>query len=143
MRLVRVGRDLWEVLAFCDPRGRCQVLEFLTAFNSSSRAATHGMLALLTQIVPSAGPPQGEPLSKSFGGGIYELRKQPNGKKLRVLWFYGGTRSIVCTYAFEKAEWTPQLLVERSRLLRRQFLAARSRGEVEVTDFEEGTWSPG
>jgi len=143
MKLVRVGWERWEVLAVCDSRGRCPVLEFLIEFERSSPAAAHGMLALLRQVVPAAGPPRSEPLCKPLGDGLYELRKQPKGKKLRVIWFYGVGQVIVCTYAFGKAERTPQLLVERSRLLRRQYLAARARGEVEILDPEEGAWSSG
>ena len=29
MKLVRMGWESWEVLAVCDHRGRCQVIEFL------------------------------------------------------------------------------------------------------------------
>ena len=89
MKLVRIGWESWEVLAVCDPRGRCQVLDFLLGFKESSPAAARGMLALLRRELPAEGPPKGEPLCKSLGNGIYELRKQPKGKKLRVVWFYG------------------------------------------------------
>jgi phage-related protein len=142
MKLMRIGWESWEVLAICDARGRAPVLESLLAFERSSAVASHAMLALLRQVVPAMGPPHGEPLSKPLGDGIYELRKQPKGKKLRVVWFYGIGQVIVCTFAFAKAEGTPRLLVERSRLLRRQYLAARARGEVEILDPEENAWNP-
>lgn len=141
MKLVRVGWEEWQVLAICDARGRAPVLEFLVSFERSSAAAAHGMLALLRQVVPSMGPPHSEPLCKPLGDGLYELRKQPKGKKLRVVWFYGAGREVVCTFAFAKAERTPRLLVERSRLLRRQYLAARARGAIESLDPEEETWN--
>ncbi len=142
MRLVRIGWESWEVLAICDARARAPVIEFLLSFERSAPAAAQGMLALLRQVVPAMGPPHAEPLCKPLGDGIYELRKQPKGKKLRVVWFYGVGRVIVCTFAFAKAERTPRLLVERSRLLRRQYLAARARGEVKILDLEEDAWNP-
>jgi phage-related protein len=137
MKLVRIGWEIWEVLAICDGRGRCQVLEFLEEFEQSSAAAAHAMILLLEQEVPAEGPPRSEPLCKSLGNGIFELRKQPKGKKLRVVWFYGVGQEIVCTYAFSKAERTPQIRVEQSRLLRKQYLAARRRGELVIIEPED------
>ncbi|HZF10715.1 MAG TPA: type II toxin-antitoxin system RelE/ParE family toxin [Thermoanaerobaculia bacterium] len=136
MKLVRIGWESWEVLAVCDLRGRCQVLDFLDDFERSSPAAAYAMIALLRQTLPQEGPPRSEPLCKSLGNGIYELRKQPKGKKLRVVWFYGVGQVVVCTYAFSKAEKTPQIRVEQSRLLRKQYLAARTRGDLEIIDRE-------
>jgi phage-related protein len=137
MKLVRIGWESWEVLAVCDPRGRCQVLDFLMEFRESSPAAARSMLVLLESELPAAGPPKGEPLCKPLGNGIYELRKQPKGKKLRVVWFYGVGQVIVCTYAFAKAERTPQIRIEQSRLLRKQYLSALARREIEIVDQEE------
>jgi phage-related protein len=136
VKLVRIGWESWEVLAVCDHRGRCQVLEFLDEFERSSPAATHAMIAILGQSLPAEGPPRTEPLCKSLGNGIYELRKQPKGKKLRVLWFYGVGQVVVCTYAFSKGERTPQIRIEQSRLLRKQYLADRIRGDLEITEME-------
>jgi phage-related protein len=140
MKLVRIGWESWDVLAVCDPRGRCQVLDFLEEFERSSPAAAHAMIALLGQTLPQEGPPRSEPLCKSLGNGIYELRKQPKGKKLRVVWFYGVGRVIVCTYAFSKAERTPQIRIEQSRLLRKQYLSAVAKREIEIS--EEEAWNP-
>jgi phage-related protein len=137
VRLVRVGWEIWEVLAVCDHRGRCQVLEFLLAFKMSSPAAVLGMLALIRHDLPAVGPPKGEPLCKSLGNGIYELRKQPKGPKLRVLWFYGTGPVIILTSAFVKAERTPQIRIEQSRLLRKQYLSAVARREIEIIEPEE------
>jgi phage-related protein len=137
MKLVRIGWESWEVLAVCDGRGRCQVLEFLEEFEQSAPAAAYTMTSFLKQGLPAEGPPHSEPLCKSLGKGIYELRKQPKGKKLRVVWFYGVERVIVCTYAFSKAERTPQIRVEQSRLLRKQYLAARLRGDLEIIEPED------
>jgi phage-related protein len=143
MRFVRIGWESWEVLAICDGRGRCQVLDFLLEFRESSPAATRSMLALLRHDLPASGPPKGEPLCKPLGHGIYELRKQPKGKKLRVVWFYGAGPVIVCTYAFAKAERTPQVRIEQSRLLRGQYLSALTRREIEIFEPEEvRTWIP-
>jgi phage-related protein len=137
VRLVRIGWESWEVLAVCDHRGRCQVLEFLMSFKESSPAAARGMLALLRRDLPVSGPPKGEPLCKPLGHGLFELRKQPKGRKLRVVWFYGAGPVMVCTWAFAKAERTPQIRIEQSRLLHKQYMSALARREIEIVELEE------
>lgn len=137
MKLVRIARGGWDVLAVVDHRGACQVLEFLLASEGTHRAAAQSLYNLLRDRVSQSGPPPGEPLCKHLGDGVYEFRKQPKGKKLRVLWFYGGTAIVVCTAAFTKAERTPRTKVEQLKFLRRQYWAALSRGEVEILDDQE------
>jgi len=134
MKLIRIARRQWDVLAVCDQRGDCQVLHFLEELTGLEGAAAESMLQVLQQDVPRFGPPKAEPHCKSLGGGVYEFRKQPKGKKLRVLWFYGGTAIIVCTAAFKKAERTPRVTVEQARFLRKQYWLARSRGEIEIVN---------
>jgi hypothetical protein len=136
VKLLRVAQLHWEVRAICDGRGECQVLSFLEELRGPEKVAAENMLVLLEKTVPRFGPPRGEPLCKSLGDGVYELRKQPKGKKLRVLWFYGGPAIIVCTAAFKKAERTPRVLLDRARFLRKQYRLASSRGEVEIIDRE-------
>lgn len=95
------------------------------------------MLVLLLETIPKYGPPRSEPRCKSLGGGLYELRKQPKGKKLRVVWFYGGGSVIVCTAAFRKAERTPRTELDRSRLHLERYRLARAQGAVEILALEE------
>ncbi len=136
MKLLRIARYEWDVLAVCDQRGECQVLSFLEALTGLEGNAAEDMLALLQKTIPDLGPPKEGPLCKSLGKGVFEFRKQPKGKKLRVLWFYGGTAIIVCTAAFKKAEKTPRVQLDKARFLRRQYWIARSRGEVEIVDLK-------
>jgi phage-related protein len=134
MRLVRIAREKWDVLAVLDSREECQVLDFLADLDGPESAAAGSMVALLKHKVPKSGPPRREPSCKSLGDGVYEFRRQPKGKKLRVLWFYGGTAVIVCTAAFKKAERTPRAQLDHARFLCKQYWIARSRGELEILD---------
>jgi phage-related protein len=138
MKLLRIARHHWDVLAVCDQRGNCQVLRFLEELHGLEGKAAESMLVLLEDTVPWTGPPKAEPVCKALGDGVYEFRKQPKGKKLRVLWFYGGPAIVVCAVALKKAEKTPRVQLERARFLRRQYWAARSRGEIEIIDREGG-----
>jgi phage-related protein len=134
MKLVRIARDLWDVLAVVDHRGHCQVLEFLEGLAPNYRAASTAMIRLLTDVLPKSGPPHDSRLSKSLGGGIFELRRQPKGRKLRVVFFYDSGCRIVCTSAFTKAETTPQIEIDAARLLVRRYREAKFRNELVIVE---------
>lgn len=138
MKLVRIAREEWDVLAVLDSREKCQVLDFLADLEGPEKTAAESMIWLLKKLVPRSGPPHSSTLCKSLGEGVFELRKQPKGKKLRVLWFYGGEAVIVCTAAFKKAERTPRIPLDQARFLCKQYWIARSRGELEISDRKEG-----
>jgi len=135
MRLVRIARDRWDVLAVVDNRGHCQVLEFLLALAPNYQAAKRAMLYLLQVILPGSGPPaHNSEISKPLGGGIFELRRQPKGRKLRVVYFYDSNFRIVCTSAFTKAETTPQVEIESARFLVRLYREAKFRNELIILE---------
>lgn len=138
MKLVRIAREEWDVLAVLDSREKCQVLDFLADLDGPEKTAAEGMMWLLEELVPRNGPPRSGILCKSLGDGVFEFRKQPKGKKLRVLWFYGGAAVIVCTAAFKKAERTPRVQLDQARFLSKQYWIARSRGELEIQEKREG-----
>lgn len=135
MRLVRIARGRWDVLAVVDHRGHCQVLEFLLALAPNYQAAKRAMLYLLQVILPGSGPPtHNSEISKPLGGGIFELRRQPKGRKLRVVYFYDSNFRIVCTSAFTKAETTPQVEIESARFLVRLYREAKFRNELIIVE---------
>lgn len=136
MKLVRIARLRWDVLAICDSRGGCQVLDFLAdSVGTTYQVAAEQMSVLLKAQVPANGPPKTEPLCKSLGDGLYEFRKQPKGKKLRVVWFYGGGAVIVCAVAFTKAERTPRTKIAQAMLLREQYRLAKADEKIEIVDI--------
>jgi phage-related protein len=136
MRLVRIAKLRWEVLAVCDHRGRCPVTDFLVDLDGTTyQTAAEQMLRLLRSQIPLSGPPKAEPLCKHLGDGLYEFRKQPKGKKLRVVWFYGGGAVIVCAVAFTKAERTPRAQIERARAQQKVYLEDRRDEKLEIIDL--------
>jgi phage-related protein len=140
MKLIRLAKRRWEVLAILDAREHCDVLDFLTEPEESYRIAARAMLHVLFDAVPIAGPPQREPLGKSLGDGLFELRKQPKGRKLRVVWFYGGGAVVVCATAFTKAERTPRAKLAQALTLRERYQAAKAQETIEIVDIGETTW---
>jgi phage-related protein len=138
MKLVRIAREQWDVLAVVDHRDHCQVLEFLKGLAPNYQAAKEAMLVQLEVILPKNGPPRhNAQLSKSLGKGLFELRRQPKGRKLRVVFFYDSGFRIVCTSAFTKAETTPQTEIDRSRLLIQLYLEAKFRNELIILERDD------
>lgn len=135
MKLVRIGRAQWDVLAVLDQRDRCQVLDFLDGRSTAQRF----FLRFLRTRLPVEGPPaHNTDLCKPLGGGIFEFRRQPKGPKLRVLFFYDDGCRIVCTNAFHKAERTPRAEVELARDLRRKYFRARLLGRLRIEEIGDG-----
>jgi hypothetical protein len=136
MRLVRIAREQWDVLAVVDDRGRCQVIELLMGAGQS--AAQRSMLWFLRSRLPAEGPPRSVELCKSLGDGLFELRRQPKGPKLRVLFFYDDGHRIVCTNAFYKAERTPRTEVRLARDLKRLYFRAKLLGRLRIEERPDG-----
>lgn len=135
VRLVRIGWGAWEVLAILDPRGRCQVLDFLGQLGAGYAVARRVMLLSLQVRLPQEGPPMNNvQLCKPLGDGLFELRRQPKGQKLRVVFFYDEGRRIVCTNAFCKAETTPRTELSLARAQRKRYLMAKLARELSIEE---------
>ena len=135
MRLVRIGWGVWEVLGVLDSRGRCQVLDFLDQLGPNYGAARRAMLVFLKSRLPEDGPPVGNvQLCKPLGDGLFELRRQPKGEKLRVVFFYDERRRIVCTNAFCKAETTPRTELALARALKKRYLIAKLARKLSIEE---------
>lgn len=135
MKLLRLAKGRWEVLAVMDRRGRCPVLDFLDDLNGNLRPAREFLNLSLRVYLPLEGPPATSAnLCKPLGDGLFELRRQPKGPKPRVLFFQDGGHRIVCTNAFSKLETTPRSEIELARGLREKYFATRQ--EIEVVEEE-------
>jgi len=135
MKLVRIAKGRWEVLAVVDHRGRCQVLDFVDQLGAGCHAARQFLTLLLRVYLPLEGPPKSSAhLCKPLGDGVFELRRQPRGPKPRVLFFYDEDHRIVCTNAFSKLEVTPRSGIELARGLREKYFETKLRRELQVVE---------
>jgi phage-related protein len=131
MRLVRVARVVWDLVAMTDDDG-ANVLTELDAIDPGYKH-TETMRALIERTVPRDGPPvHNDRRCSPLGDGIFEFKAGPErGKKLRVLWFYDAgvppsRRQIICTHSFLKdTRKTPPQQKARAVRMRRQYLEAK------------------
>jgi phage-related protein len=126
MRIVRLGRAVWHVLAIADELGH-SLWDELRAADPSDSAAEQ-MRATLAIDVPRNGPPlMNKTRCRALGGGIYEF-KEPG---LRVLWFYDTGRRIVCTHACPKLPKKKlQKEMAKARRIRQDYVVAKKEGRL-------------
>ena len=141
MRLVRIAKNQWDVLAACDEALACQVLDFLA--NAASEADARKMFVLLEDRVAGHGPPSNnENMSKYLRDDIFEFKRGPKrGPKLRVLWFYGGSgrrRTVICSIALLKDTGAiPPAEIDRSIAVRDRYLKDEEDGRLEIIKIED------
>lgn len=129
MRLVRLGRAVWDVLAIADEEGGSvwQVLQ-----NLREGAGVERMRVTLEQEVPLNGPPtMNTTRCRALGEGIYEFKETG----VRVLWFYDEgepvrRRCIICTHYSPKVKTKEfQKEISKARRMREAYLIAKSTGK--------------
>lgn len=134
MELVRIGRpgSRYTVLAICDSRGDCLVLDFLAAMDAGERRLRDRLLAFLREHVSHHGPPMGNvEQCKDLGDGIFEFKRDD----VRILWFWDKGNLVLCSHAFRKRrKRTSRKEIVRAKLLRSNYWAARDQGKLVVRD---------
>ncbi|HEX3554487.1 MAG TPA: type II toxin-antitoxin system RelE/ParE family toxin [Thermoanaerobaculia bacterium] len=138
MRVLRLARARWEVLAICDGDGRCPVLDLLQeGYREGSKEARDKMLSLLIDSVPFEGPQLRNPTVckplRPLADGLFEFRKQPKrGAKPRVIWFFDGERCIVCTVGFFKRDQVPETQLEQARAMKAAYFEAKAQRRLSI-----------
>lgn len=90
------------------------------------------MLALIRRTAEH-GPSRNKELYGDLGDGIYEMRKSG----LRVLYFCDTGRLIVCSHGYKKqSQKVGHGEKEKALAAKERYLAAKSRGELEIVDHE-------
>jgi phage-related protein len=131
MRLVRVAKVVWDVVAITGEAGG-NVLSELEAIDPSYRRHVENMRVMIEQYVPRNGPPRNKLKCSPLGDDIFEFKAGPKkGKKLRVLWFYDAGDPIIryrilCTHLFLKqTRTTPPDEKDRAVEKRKEYIQAK------------------
>lgn len=136
MRLLRIARATWDVLAVCDERGDCQTLNLLMSFergDKKRRKHAQVLLAMLQEYVPVSGAPKATERCEPLEDGIYAFRSPAS--QIRILWFYEKGKVIICTHAFLKSgQKLNRTQLDRAKGIRAGYQEALSRGVVEIVE---------
>lgn len=129
MRLVRIKRVVWDVLAIAGSRGRT-VWDVLLE-DPDRHAQRMRALILHTAL---HGPPHDDRKSKKLRDDIFELRAGPKkGPKLRVFFFYDAGNIVICTHSVWKRQAVPEE-IDKAVAWKNRYLRAKARGEVEIVE---------
>lgn len=128
MKLRRVRQVRWTVLAVCDDRGGCQLLDFLGDFACPKGDSARNMLVLIARTAEQ-GPPSNPQLCRDLGDGIFELRKSG----LRVLFFYDAGQIVICSHVYKKqGQKLGHGQGESARAAKSRYFEAKRDGELEI-----------
>ena len=130
MRLRRVRRARWDVLAICGPRGDCPLLDFLEDLEGQLAEDGRALLRLFA-FAAEQGPPHNVEVSHKIAGEIWEFI----AGRLRVLWFYEAGRLVICSHGFVKrTRKTPAGEIERAQAAYEAYQAAKKSGRLKMED---------
>jgi hypothetical protein len=134
MKLVRIAKGRWDVVAVVNQEGRCEVLDLLDGADAGYAAARRFLSVCLRVYLPLEGPPVcNNRLCKPLGDGIFELRR-PEGPKPKVLFFRDDKGRIVCTNAFGETKLTAGKEVLLARNLRDRYFEENPEIAAEALD---------
>ncbi len=120
MKLRRVHKEQWDVLACCTDSGACDLLSFFDDLEGKLAADGARMLALLEHLAEH-GPLRNDSLSHQIKPGLWQLSKGD----VRVLYFYDAGRVVVCSHGFVKrGQKTPAAEVARALAREQAYRAA-------------------
>lgn len=130
MKLRRVRRSNWDVLAICGVRGDCPLLDFLAGLEGQLATDGRAMLRLLA-FTAQQGPPRNVEISHKISGEIWEFI----AGRLRVLWFYDAGKVIVCSHGFVKdTRKTPVGEIDRALNAQTAHRIAKKAGRLKVEE---------
>ena len=136
MRLRRLKRRSWTVLAACSDRGDCPLTEFLQGLEGKLGKQARRAWSLL-DVVASVGPPRNTDVSHRLAPDIWEFISGD----LRILWFYDERKVVVCSHGFVKQrQKTPKAQLEQAELVRQRYFLAKRRSALQIEDEENGQW---
>jgi hypothetical protein len=131
MKLRRVRRGQWDVLAMCGPRGECPLLDFLAGLEAHLEADGRAMLRVLW-FAAEHGPPRNVEASHKITGEIWEFI----AGRLRVLWFYDQGKLIVCSHGFlKRTRKIPSGEIERAHAAFDAYQKAKKAGTLKVEGY--------
>ena len=133
MKLARLGRKVWTVLAVLTEREECPVLDLL----ESSDIPGERLLADLRETIPARGPPRNSEASEYLRDKIFELREQvTRGGTLRVLYFYDDDHVVVCVNGvLKKKDKTPKTLIDAAVEKRTAYFDAKAKKQLAIVDL--------
>ena len=141
MRLVPIRKNKWGIYTVCDKHGESQVLTFLKKLNPKYSESRNRLLNIIEMASEeSTGPTQ-------FHDNISHIVDKENkiwefiAGRLRLLWFYSPVKNqvIICSHVFfKKSQNTPKREIKRAVNLKKSYLQAAPKNQIDIIQDCEG-----
>ena len=105
MVLLEIKNDRYQVLAVCTDSGKCPLAKFLKEQMRKLQQDTIRMLDLLENVAKDGPPELGEVNEKMPKKKFHFVEgdiKQFREGRIRILWFKGAGRTVICSNVFVK-----------------------------------------
>jgi len=135
-----VCRGPWTLLAVCNERGDCPLLDFLyegstpTPFGFQPRGPLAEqkirMLARLAAVAET-GPPHNAKICHQIEGDIWQIEHG----RVRLLWFYDEGRVVILSHGFlKRSQKTPEAEKSLARAALREYREAKVRRRLKILE---------
>lgn len=99
----------YEIILYEKPDGSCPLNEFIDSLDAQMKAKIIRNMRMLAEFNIQLR----EPLVKSIGNGLFELRNQTGGDITRIFYFFFIGNKIILTNGFvKKTQKTPQRFID-------------------------------
>jgi len=135
MYLKKVVSGIWKIYAVTSERGDCELLQFLSALDSGYEDNVNAMLSDFKDIAGRTEGPLGLPSKKCHTITNDKKIWQISVGRLRVAWFYDGSKIMICTHGFFKqTQKTKDTDKKHAQKLRKEYFEAK---RLNTLEFEE------
>ena len=138
LRVIRRGQ--WSLLAVCNERGDCPLLDFLyegstpTPFGFRPRGPlAKQKIRMLVRLatVAETGPPRNAEICHQIAEDIWQIELG----RVRILWFYDEGRIVVLSHGFLKStQKTPEAEKSRARSALKEYREAKARRRLKILE---------
>ncbi len=140
MRLKPIRKDKWTILTPLDDDGNCPLLQSFSELLKKNKGAMANLTASLKRVAENRLGPSVLNVERSHyvdqKNKIYEFV----AGRIRLLWFQSPEeqRVIICSHLFmKKTQKTPSKEVNKALRVKKDYLAAFKKGQLEVIEKEE------
>lgn len=136
MKLQRLNSRLWEVTAVIhesEDEICCPLIDFLANLGKQYEGSVSGLFDFFERFSNSGRDTFNDDLCHYVDKDekIWEFVKGD----IRVLWFYGDSRLIICTHAFlKKGQKVPKKEVKRAIVMKADYEKAAKNGQIEIIE---------
>jgi len=141
MVLLEIKNDHYQILAVCTDSGKCPLAKFLNEQRRKLPQDTIRIINLLSNLAKDGPPEWGEVTEKLPKKKFHYVEgdiKQFREGRLRILWFPGAARTVICSNGFVKdTRSTPKDEQEKAKRAFQKYFEDLKMGKIRIFKSSE------